>query len=42
MRKFDENLALKCSKTVIDKIYEYMADTFTISSDYNIFVIKVE
>ena len=41
MRQFDETLALKCSKTVIEKIYEYMDNKFTVAEDYNLFVEKV-
>lgn len=42
MRKFDETLALKCSKTVIEKIYEYMDTKFTVATDYTAFVNRVE
>ena len=42
MRKFDETLALKSSKTVIEKLYEYMDNTFTVAEDYKTFVNRVE
>ena len=28
IRKFDETLSIKCNKTVVDKLYEYIANTF--------------
>ena len=42
MRKFDETLALKASKTVVSKVYEYTDQKFTQLEDYNKFVQKIE
>ena len=38
MRKFDETLSMKCSKTVVDKIYEYTDKQFAQRQSYEKFV----
>lgn len=42
MRRFDETLSLKANKTVIDKLQEYMDNTFTTKEDHNAQVTKTD